>query len=398
MVRFINVYYEEYFKRYSAKKIICIGAGGTCRDFIRQHMDKIALLSQVETILDNNRELEGKCIQVGTRFINIDFLPAFSPGEKVNKDTHMIFLMIKNQFTDQVLKQLDMYKWADGMDCIYALGTFQWGYTFFPAPRGKMNDLPDTERKYTIPKKIHYCWFGGNKIPHKDKKCIESWRKYNPDYEIICWTEDNYDIAKTPLYVREAYEAGQYAFVSDYVRLDVVYQYGGFYLDTDVELFAGLDPLTKYRMVFAYMEYGEIATGLGFASTAGSEELLEMMKEYEKIPFILCNGEWNRTPCPRYTNDYFRRKGIYPDNSLALVNDILFLPSDFLSPLAPVLCSDGSYQLALLYLTENTLGIHWCNNSWKNKDELSVFEQARQEQQVVNTRLLDDWKRSEGID
>lgn len=397
MVHFININYGEYLKRYSSKKIICVGAGGTCRDFIRQHMDKTALLGQIDTILDNNMEIEGNQFQVGTRFIRINFLPDFSPEGKINKDTHIIILLIKNEFIDAVLEQLDMYEWADGMDCIYGLGTFQWGYTFFPVPRGEVSNLPITEGEYEIPRIIHYCWFGENEIPDKDKKCIESWSKYNPDYEIKCWTEDNYDIAKTPLYVREAYEEGQYAFVSDYVRLDVVYRSGGFYLDTDVELFKTVDFLRRYRMVFAYMEYGEIATGLGFASVAGSKELLEMMKEYEKIPFKLCNGEWNRTPCPRYTNEYFRRKGIYPDNSLALVDDILFLPSDFLSPLSPVQCEDGSYQLALLYPTENTLGIHWCNNSWKNEDELRVFRQTKNQQQMINRRLLKDWKGSEGI-
>ena len=86
-----------------------------------------------------------------------------------------------------------------------------------------------------IPKQISYCWFGHNPLPKKVEKCIESWKKHCPDYEIIRWDESNYDVTKNQ-YIREAYEAKKWAFVSDYARLDVIYQYGGIYLDMDVEL------------------------------------------------------------------------------------------------------------------------------------------------------------------
>lgn len=86
-----------------------------------------------------------------------------------------------------------------------------------------------------IPKKIHYCWFGRKPLPESAKKCIASWKKFFHDYEIIEWNEDNYDVNKIP-YIQQAYEAKKYAFVSDYARFDVLYQYGGVYFDTDVEV------------------------------------------------------------------------------------------------------------------------------------------------------------------
>lgn len=86
-----------------------------------------------------------------------------------------------------------------------------------------------------IPKIIHYCWFGGAEIPEHDKKCIESWKKYCPDYQIIRWDESNYDYKKNP-YMKEAYEAKKWGFVPDFARLDIVYEHGGIYLDTDVEI------------------------------------------------------------------------------------------------------------------------------------------------------------------
>ena len=96
-----------------------------------------------------------------------------------------------------------------------------------------------------IPKVIHYCWFGGNEMSALEKKCIESWKTQCPDYEIIRWDETNYDVTKN-LYMQQAYAAKKWAFVSDYARLDILYQHGGFYLDTDVELLQSLDALRTH--------------------------------------------------------------------------------------------------------------------------------------------------------
>ena len=94
----------------------------------------------------------------------------------------------------------------------------------------------------SIPKIIHYCWFGGGPISAESRRCMESWKKYCPDYKIMAWNEQNFDFS-TNRYAQQAYEAKRYAFVSDYVRLAVLYEYGGIYLDTDVELVRPLDEL-----------------------------------------------------------------------------------------------------------------------------------------------------------
>ena len=102
-----------------------------------------------------------------------------------------------------------------------------------------------------IPKKIHYCWFGGNPLPDSVKNCIDSWKKFCPNYEIIEWNESNYDVHKIP-YISEAYKNKKYAFVSDYARLDIIYNEGGFYLDTDVELIKSLDNLSLSNLACSY--------------------------------------------------------------------------------------------------------------------------------------------------
>lgn len=103
-----------------------------------------------------------------------------------------------------------------------------------------------------IPKKIHYCWFGGAPKTKLGMKCIKSWKKHCPDYEIIEWNEDNFDFSEAPLYVRQAYEAKKWAFVTDYVRLKVVYDNGGIYMDTDVKLKKILDPLLTNSAYFGF--------------------------------------------------------------------------------------------------------------------------------------------------
>lgn len=101
-----------------------------------------------------------------------------------------------------------------------------------------------------IPKVIHYCWFGGNPLPDNLKKYIKTWREQCPDYEIIEWNEHNYDVSKN-VFMREAYTKKNFAYVSDYARLDIIYTYGGFYLDTDVELLKSLDPLRIHECFLA---------------------------------------------------------------------------------------------------------------------------------------------------
>ena len=125
-----------------------------------------------------------------------------------------------------------------------------------------------------IPKKIHYCWIGGNPLPELAIKCIESWKKYCPDYEIIEWNEKNYDFRKNQ-FMREAYDEKKWGFVPDYARLDIIYEHGGIYLDTDVEIIKPLDSLLK-EQGFAGMEQpGIVALGLGF----GAEPKLPLIKE-----------------------------------------------------------------------------------------------------------------------
>jgi mannosyltransferase OCH1-like enzyme len=123
-----------------------------------------------------------------------------------------------------------------------------------------------------IPRVIHYCWFGGSPLPASVDRCLSSWRQFCPGYEIRYWDETSFPVDRCRFSL-EAYAAGKWAFVSDYARLRIVFDHGGIYLDTDVELIAPLDRLLPHSAFFGFESRGAIATGLGFGATAGNQRL-----------------------------------------------------------------------------------------------------------------------------
>lgn len=135
-----------------------------------------------------------------------------------------------------------------------------------------------------IPKKIHYIWFGGNPKSELMLRCIDSWHRFFPDYEIIEWNESNYDVTKSP-YVRRALEDKKWAFASDYVRFDILYTHGGIYLDTDVELLKPIpDSMLAQQAFTGYESSGYVSPGLIYAAIPGFSLTREILEAYQSIP------------------------------------------------------------------------------------------------------------------
>ena len=211
-----------------------------------------------------------------------------------------------------------------------------------------------------IPKLIHYCWFGRNPLPKLAKKCIKSWKKYCPDYEIIQWNEDNYDISAAPLYVRQAYEAKKWAFVTDYVRLHVVYEHGGIYMDTDVELVKKLDTLLDHKAYFGFEDGMHINTGLGFGAVQGHPILKEIMDDYENLSFGIPGVPI--VACPKLNTQIFLRHGLIQENRMQVLDDdVVILPLEYLCPKSMI---DG-----IVRKTQNTYSIHHYDSSWITKEQ-----------------------------
>lgn len=213
-----------------------------------------------------------------------------------------------------------------------------------------------------IPKIIHYCWFGGSPLPPLAMKCIESWKKYLPDYEIKEWNETNFDVNIIP-YTKEAYSVKKYAFVSDYARFWILNKYGGIYFDTDVEVVSSMDDILNkgayMGMERNYLGYVKalINPGVGFALPPQHVFLLRIMQVYEKLHFILPNGNYNtEKTIVYYTTKLLQEFGLKNNNDIQLIEGIYVYPSDYFSPI--------DFITKRLHLTCNTHTIHQYMGSW----------------------------------
>ena len=224
-----------------------------------------------------------------------------------------------------------------------------------------------------IPKIIHYCWFGRGKMPELAEKCIASWKKYLPEYEFKLWNEDTFDI-NSNRFVKEAYNNKKFAFVTDVVRLYALYNNGGIYMDTDVEVLKPLDDFLKYPAFSGFENDVAIPTGI-MASEKGNEWVKRELSYYDNISFIRSNGAFNTKPNVQIITEHAYEMGFVANNEFQILNDeLVIFPKDFFCPKSYV---DGS-----ITLTENTHCIHHFAGSWHNE---SKFEKKLKK--VFGTKL-----------
>lgn len=205
-----------------------------------------------------------------------------------------------------------------------------------------------------IPKIIHYCWFGRGKMPEKAVKCIESWKKYCKDYEIIEWNEDNFDINQNS-YVKEAYEQRKFAFVTDYVRLYAMFNYGGIYMDTDVELLKPIDVFLDNKAFSGFESSNFIPTGI-MASEKGFPLYKEFLDYYSDRHFVDTNGTLDMTTNVTIMTRIADKHGLIHNGKTQVIDGWTLYPSDYFCPL-----NDATGKLET---TENTVAIHWFAKSW----------------------------------
>ena len=183
-----------------------------------------------------------------------------------------------------------------------------------------------------IPKIIHYCWFGRYPYPPLLEMCITSWKQHMPGYELLLWDEDRFDIDSSPLFVQQAYKAGKFAFVSDYVRMYALFNHGGIYLDTDVEVVKSFDELLENDLFFGFENKHLINSGLGCGSIANHRFIKEIMGQYENIEFIKSDGTFDLTPCPHRETKVALNHGLILNNKTQVIDKMIFLSSKFLNP------------------------------------------------------------------
>lgn len=224
------------------------------------------------------------------------------------------------------------------------------------------NPLFCNENKTKIPKIIHSVWVGKGKKSKIVKKCEESWKIFAADYKIYEWSEENFDIESAPKYVKDAYAAKKWAFVSDYIRLKVLYEYGGIYMDTDVELFKKMDNLLLNDSFVCIESQYTISTAI-IAAKPKSKWIKDLLDEYNDLSFVNDDGSYNLLPNTKRFYKYFKEKFNY-NYSLKkrkYLNEVLVLPSCYFSPLN---CFTGVKEI-----TNETYGIHHFDNTWKSKSD-----------------------------
>lgn len=214
-----------------------------------------------------------------------------------------------------------------------------------------------------IPKVIHYCWFGGNPLPPLAEKCIASWKKFLPDYEIKEWNEQNFDVNIIP-YTAEAYQAKKYAFVSDYARFWILYHYGGLYFDTDVEV---IKPMGGIIAKGAFMGCEQdskpgieltVAPGLGLAVESKHEIYKAILEEYDSFHFLNEDGSNNDKTVVEYVTEILKKHGLRNSPGIQNINGINVYPSEYFCPRNTV--------TKRMHITNNTYTIHHYMASWKD--------------------------------
>lgn len=212
-----------------------------------------------------------------------------------------------------------------------------------------------------IPRTIHYCWFGGRPLPTSALRCIDSWKRNFPGYEIRRWDESNFNIDAIP-YTREAAASGKWAFVSDYARFLILYRHGGIYFDTDVEV---IRPMDHILAAGAFMGFEKshsgigVASGLGIAAPAGHPFYKKILDHYSSIPYLGADGKPLPGTVVAHVTHLFLEAGLVPEDRLQCVEGITVYPNEYFNPL-----DDATGRLRI---TPRTCSIHhydktWCDN------------------------------------
>lgn len=211
----------------------------------------------------------------------------------------------------------------------------------------------------TVPKVIHYCWFGRKEMPDREKACIETWKRFFLDYEFQLWNEDNFDYSQCA-FANQAYEMKQYAFVSDYARAKILYEYGGLYLDTDVKILKRFPNVTTENGFMGFERRAFLGTAV-IASKPHNENMRELVKYYETHDFVQKDGAFDNIANVSILTDIMKEKGLRLGGEKQLVDGFDIFNREIFYP--------KKLEENVFKITEETCAIHMCSNSWLSERE-----------------------------
>lgn len=229
-----------------------------------------------------------------------------------------------------------------------------------------------------IPKVIHYCWFGDGELSDLAKKCIESWKKYCPEYEIKRWGENEINIDSVD-YMREAYKNKAWGFVPDVARLQIILKEGGIYLDTDVEIKKSFNPLLDNHAFMGFEDNNCVNLGQGFGAEANNPVIQRMLADYSNRHFMSADGIIDKTPSPYIQTETLTKLGMHPGNKLQKLDCVTIYPSDYFCPI--------SFETGKCKITDNTYSIHHFDGSWMDDYQVKMMNLRRE----VLTKYHQPW-------
>lgn len=359
----------QYIKNNDCKVYI-YGAGMIGKIVLPDFCIRYGIEKNIKCYIDSDKRKQGNIIKVKDRIVEICSI------DNIKKWNDKSLIIITNSNYSSVLSMLDSLEYLDNVETV-----------IFPVIQTlEINKIKHKKcvsiKDYSIqeiPKIIHYCWFSGNPIPDYLSQCIQSWRQQCPDYEIIKWDENNYNI-KGNKYVKQAYEEGKWAFVADYARLEILYNNGGFYIDTDVQLLKPLNILRKQGAFCGVEKWGNINTG-GCCGSIKHHNMIKRMLEYRKnILFKYNDGTLNLETNGLYETIPFIKLGMRIDNSIQRINGMTVFSSDYFHPY--------DYMSGQTIITENTFSIHHFNGGWLDEKSRSARERTEKQYNEVLGRMI----------
>lgn len=361
MIRIINTSITKFKEIASQKRIICFCAGQKFREFC----DVFHLTKRISYIVDNYKSEN----QIQVEGIEIPVISLEEALKKLKREdfSNSVLVITSLKSADEVLKQMEKSALLDGMET-YIYELLRW--------EEEKRNFDKTENEL-IPRKIHYCWFGKGKMPSQFLANMNTWKKYCPDYEIICWNEDNYDISKNA-YMKQAYEAGKWSFVSDYARIDIVHEHGGIYLDTDVELLKPLDELLRYKLFCGFENPSYVNFGLGFGAEKGNGILRDILDLYKEMQFKNVDGTYNLTACPFYQTQVMVKHGLECTGYTQMTEKFAAFSPEYFSPI-------NAYGFGRT--TENSFSVHQYAATWFDICQEKIFRDKMDKYRNVKKRM-----------
>ncbi|MBQ2885480.1 MAG: hypothetical protein IJE43_17265 [Alphaproteobacteria bacterium] len=339
------------------KKLVAFGAS-VFLQVISDNYKELQLAEKITYITDNDPFKDGTLYEIDSTKKEIHSLQYLLNDELEN----IVILISSERYAYEIYQQLEAIEKLKDVGC-FCLPMLIAGQVDDSCKSVKLSG----EDK--IPKIIHCFWFSGSEKDELSKKCIESWKKYCPDYEIREWNSENYDVTKNE-YMYEAYKQKKWAYATDYARLDAVYNYGGFYFDMDLELLRNIDPLLSADCVAGFGPLRDIELA-AFGAKKGCSLVKEMLDAYESRKFDANNLLLTEVQ-PVFMAHFMRNKGFDINGKSQNRNNCILLARDSFSP--------KNWFTGEMQHSAGSYGIHHCAGGWISKKDKS---EERQKQMII---------------